>query len=155
MSKLFNMNEIVTVQMPKDALDEIRYLVKCMRESDVAATASPRVYELQAKRMNYVPDYHDCDEKIVVEEDSSEHEEQGFEVGDVIYIKYRWETIASFFSEAGLKQHLDLNRHNYGETRMWISHAFRNPELECLHEALYVIADLNKKEVDESAPAVL
>lgn len=55
---------------------------------------------------------------------------QTYEVKDV------WEDRNWFFTDEGYNQHLDLNRHNYGEVRSYLKHAFRNPEMKAIFEHL-------------------
>lgn len=59
---------------------------------------------------------------------------------------HHWETQEAFFTESGVKRHLDLNKHNYRNGhRDFVIHAFRNPEIEELFKALRILA-LNAKE---------
>ena len=61
-----------------------------------------------------------------------EHIEK-FELG------HYWETDQAFFTEKGVKQHIELNGHNLRDHRDYVVHAFRNPEIKELFEAIRAV----------------
>ena len=54
---------------------------------------------------------------------------------------HHWETDQAFFTEEGVKQHIELNGHNLGEHRDYVVHAFRNPEVANLFKAIRAVVD--------------
>lgn len=74
----------------------------------------------------WLKDYGYEDERLEKEIEQIEK----FEIG------HYWETDQAFFTEHGVKQHLELNGHNLREHRDYVVHSFRNPEIINLFEAL-------------------
>lgn len=71
--------------------------------------------------------------------DKEEHAGE-FELIEEFQMGHYWETKQAFFTEEGLKRHIDLNGHNIRNHRDYVVHAFRNPEMRELFEALRTIA---------------
>lgn len=92
------------------------------RHHDMEST-SCKTYE---EAVQWLKEYGYKDDKL---EKEIEHIEK-FEMG------HYWETSQSFMTEQGVKRHLELNRHNLGDHRDYVVHAFRNPEMRELFEAL-------------------
>ena len=58
-----------------------------------------------------------------------------------------------FLTEKGVRQHMDLNRHNYRHynkltEKGYVKHAFRNPEMEKLMKAIMVFGDVQVEDED-------
>jgi hypothetical protein len=85
--------------------------------------ASYKEYEDAVK---WLVEYGYEGEKLEKEKDNIEE----FQMG------HYWETNQMFFTEKGVKRHLNLNRHNLKEHRDYVVHAFRNPEMRELFEAI-------------------
>lgn len=47
-----------------------------------------------------------------------------------------WETTQAFFTERGVKEHIELNGHNLKNHRDYVVHSFRNPEIKNLFVAI-------------------
>lgn len=47
-----------------------------------------------------------------------------------------WETQQCFLTEHGVERHISMNKHNLGKHRDYVIHAFRNPELQELYDAI-------------------
>lgn len=47
-----------------------------------------------------------------------------------------WETDQAFFTERGVKRHIELNGHNLRNYRDYVVHSFRNPEMKELFQAI-------------------
>lgn len=60
-------------------------------------------------------------------------EEQGFKKFDY---EYREEYQNAFFTEKACREHIKANAHHYNDGVDYISHAFRNPEMETVLEFL-------------------
>lgn len=45
------------------------------------------------------------------------------------YYRERWEFVTACFTEAAANEHIRLNGHNIGKTRVYAYSAFRNPEM--------------------------
>lgn len=71
------------------------------------------------------------------EGDELEKEKQDIEE---FQMGHYWETSQAFLTEAGLKRHIEINGHNLRNTRDYVVHAFRNPEMRELFDALRAVA---------------
>ena len=125
-----------------DTLPE-RFL-KEIESQDTRATAKPIFVKLQMK--HYVmadprtAEYHakakDCEFLTEAPEDLGLDPDEDLAWNEV------WKTEQVFFTYKGLAEHMELNGHNYRhETRDYVTHAFRNPEMVRVHQ---LIASLPK-----------
>jgi hypothetical protein len=57
-----------------------------------------------------------------------------------IELEAYWEDYNVFFTEEGYRQHIAQNKHNLPEHHSYIYHAFRNPEIAGLLEAIGVVS---------------
>lgn len=145
-----------------EAIDWLKNLMTEIDSADSKGTAKPFQYLLQQKR-EYVshPGYGIQTRKIyyhhimedggaasyeeavseITEYYGKDHEEIETEIGSIeeFEMGHYWETSQAFLTENGLKRHLDINGHNLGERRGYVVHAFRNPEMVELFEAIRAI----------------
>jgi len=64
-----------------------------------------------------------------------------------LYVKKEWHDVAHFFTFRGGQEHLELNAHNYRkETRFYIKHCFRNPEMALIQKLVLNQAKPSKLE---------
>lgn len=149
--------------MTKDQAHEwIKSLLERVDSQDCRDTAKPIQFLLQVKREYVAHDeYHvghtekvfhhhtferrqakSFDEAVQMlfeygyRDDELEKEKEHIEELDM---GHYWETTQAFFSEDGLKRHLEANRHNLGEHRDYVIHAFRNPEFRELFDVLRAV----------------
>lgn len=130
------------------ATEGLADFVREVDTQDNRATARPILFELQTKRRipadprtgRYSEKAKDCDWL------SESPECLGLHPEETIYWEEIWETRAVFFTLKGLQEHLEMNRHNYGEYRDYVVHAFRNPEMVRVHswlrESVQATADI-------------
>lgn len=88
-----------------------------------------QAYESYEEVVQWLSDYGYEGEKLEKEKENIEE----FQIG------HHWETNQMFFTEKGVKQHLELNRHNLKEHRDYVVHAFRNPEMKELFNAIRAV----------------
>ena len=128
-------------------------LAKRIKENDNRCTAMPYLILLQVKRtyvgdedyshdgqVQYVEHYSgnyaraDTEEELKKEIKSwhDEDEEIDFEKYDITrhWQGFYWDTVNVFLTDKGYKEHLQQNRHNLGEHRTFMIHAFRNQEMQ-------------------------
>lgn len=67
-----------------------------------------------------------CKENEYEGDDIPEYREYGYD--------YDWEDVCVCLTEEGCKEHLRLNGHNYGKTRIYVKSFYRNPEMEAILE---------------------
>jgi hypothetical protein len=150
--------------MTKDeAMAWLKSFINEVDTQDNLWTAQPVQFLLQQKR-EYVADgdYHhtttafkhpemepddgwfetedDCI-KFLKEDKEYEGEKLAEEIEKIetIYLGHYWETSQSFFTKRGFEEHVRCNRHNLGEHRPYVVHAFRNWENQELFKAIRAI----------------
>lgn len=154
--------------MNKDqAVDWLKHFIAHIDTQDNRGTAKPIFYLLQTPTVIWGEslshadvtkyalcefDYYDYDSK---EELISSMKENGFSDDEIKEHKHKivsiegetiWETQETFFTKHGLDRHLDLNKHNYRKGhRDYVVHAFRNPEIKELFEAIRAIINPHDK----------
>ncbi len=142
----------------EQALDWIRDFLKEVDSQDNRATAHPIQFLLQTKQ-EYVahPEYHHNTRTVfhhhIMENGSQESHEDAvkylidygyegkkldeeIEAIEQFEIGHHWETSQMFFTEKGVKRHIEANGHNLKCHRDYVVHAFRNPEMSELFECL-------------------
>jgi len=116
-------------------------------------TAQPLLIELQTKK-RIMADRRCARHQATAKNCSfltESPEDLGLDPEEQIYWDEEWLTEQSFFTHKGLAEHLELNGHNYNsETRSYIKHAFRNPEIRRVHEIISATPKLI--EIMEIAP---
>jgi hypothetical protein len=138
---------------------EISELRNNLKTQDNRSTAKPIFFLLQEKRTYVCHEEYDSgyEEDIWVERLSGDYcrfksqadviswlkenypEHTGQVQGihwDTFKMGCYWNTVNVFFTEEGYKQHLLLNEHNLGEHRLYVIHAFRNPEIELVQKVI-------------------
>lgn len=56
---------------------------------------------------------------------------------ELVGYRYEYETKGTFFTEKAAKEHLRLNKHHYSDrARIYVVHAWRDPEAELVHKVL-------------------
>lgn len=144
-----------------EAIEWMKAFIKEVDTQDNRATANPIQFLLQVKQ-EYVahPEYNWRVERVwrhpEMEGRSSESYDEvvrwlsdyGYEGEKLekekenieeLQMGHYWETNQMFFTEKGVKQHLELNRHNLGDYRDYVVHAFRNPEMKELFNAIRAV----------------
>lgn len=152
----------MTTQTDREkALSWIAGFLKRIDTQDSRGTSRPILYLLQQKR-EYVahPEYNYTTETVFRHPDMESAScksldaaknwliDSGF-VGknlereidriEEFQMGHYWETAQAFFTEEGVKRHIELNGHNLKEHRDYVVHCFRNPEMKELFDALRVI----------------
>jgi hypothetical protein len=89
------------------------------------------------------------DEGPVTNEETVELLESGAaELDDGEYRKVgyrdRWENVQPFFTEEGAKEHLRINGHNLGKTRIYAEGSFRNAEWRFMRELILALVPSEK-----------
>ncbi len=142
----------------EQAIEWLKEFIFEIDSQDNRATAKPIQFLLQQKKIYVAHDDYTFNSKTVYHhhcmEDGScetyndaieklknygyEGDELDSEIKNIkkLQICHYWETIQSFFTEKGVKRHVELNGHNLGEYRSYVVHSFRNPEIKCLFEAI-------------------
>jgi hypothetical protein len=128
---------------------DLEEMGKEMMDQDRAGTASPYIVALQEKVPTQVGPDQEYDKRIyysswlecefdTIEELEAQAKENGSDVCQVVrestlcHIKYKWEDRNWFFTRKALEVHVKQNKHRYGETRSYVYHCFRNPEMEAV-----------------------
>ena len=145
----------------QEALSWLKNFIGEVDSQDNRATAKPIQFLLQTKREYVAHDDYNWHTKEVwrhpiMEEESKETFQEvvdwlkgyGYE-GDKLaeeieniesfQMGHHWETEQAFFTESGVKKHLELNRHNLRDHRDYVVHAFRNPEMKELFDAIRAV----------------
>lgn len=141
-----------------EALIWIRNFLDLVDKQNNRATASPILFLLQTKQ-EYVahPDFYRQTEAVFHHPEMEGFNKKSFEEAKAWLVEYGyegeelekeisnieefqmghyWETQQAFFTEEGVKRHLDLNGHNLRNHRDYVVHCFRNPEMTELFKAL-------------------
>ena len=131
--------------------------------NDNRMTAFPYLILLQEKERYVTKDGYGYDTEIVYVETISGDYNEAKTLGGLIdwwndgldedekrtewkegkdYVKhtmgYYWRTVNVFFTDKGVQEHLDKNKHNLREYRTYGIHAFRNDEMDEVYELLGV-----------------
>lgn len=108
--------------------------IKRLDTQDNRGTAKPILIELQEREIRISmgePGVGSYRQMLAKDAPFTEcPEDLGIDPNATVYVWEEWETRAVFFTYEGYKEHLDLNRHNYGEIRDYVVHPFRNPEIK-------------------------
>lgn len=137
-------------------------------KNDNRGTAKPYLLLLQEKE-KYVahPEYNHNTETVWVERRSGDYtsfksekeclewvknwyedpfyepeEDEDYEIHEM---GHHWKTVNVFLTDKGYEEHLDQNRHNLRDFRSYGIHAFRNPEIKKMFEAIESCASLEKE----------
>lgn len=150
------------IEISKDGLDFARKLAEEIDAQDNRCTARPYFYVIQEKRVEAVPEgcgdfvrWLHCDGELMDEDDVRDWLEldDSADIPDIadereeltaISCVERWVTPENhnvFFTEKAIKKHIKANAHHWGETRTYVRHAWRNPEMEGALSALREIAE--------------
>lgn len=147
-----------------EAINWIRNFLNDIDAQDNRCTAKPIIFLLQTKS-EYVahPQYYGSGARTVyrhpmMEENSldsvsevkkwvneffegrtDKQLQDEYEKIEELQIGHHWDTQEVCFTEKGIQRHLALNKHNYRDCRDFVIHAFRNPEISELFEALRLI----------------
>jgi len=158
-------------KMTKDeAIAWFKSFINEVDTQDNRSTAKPIQFLLQQKR-EYVADGDYCHTRTAFKHHEMESEDGWFETEDdcikflkedkeyegkkleeeigeieTLHIGHYWETSQSFFTKRGLDEHIHSNKHNLGEHRDYVVHAFRNWENQELFEAIRAIISEVKSE---------
>ena len=129
---------------------EVKTLIQNIRTQDNRITAHP-VFIIQERERDFGVDreYWDCG-YILVNKDDIEcnhedekeaiewHKENGDDYNEDDYRKVyyldRWEFVTACLTEAGCEEHIRINGHNLGVTRIYVSSGHRNPEWQLLRK---------------------
>ena len=115
-----------------------------LRTQDNRCTHLPMFcVQVQEKISPILRDYADDTEWINMESGDYEQVPANTEGAEEFGYKLIWKTVAVFFTEAGAKEHLELNGHNYRhykDHRIYAESFFRNPEMEAVRDYLISLA---------------
>lgn len=150
----------------EEALVWVRNFLNDVDTQDNAGTAQPLQVLLQVKREYVAHEEYNHRTEIVYHHpemegrSASSHVEAiqwlkdyGYEgkelqkeIGNIeeFHMGHYWDTEQMFFTHSGYKRHMDLNIHNYrGDkaVRPYVVHAFRNPEMREMVQALRIIIE--------------
>lgn len=137
------------------ALQVLRDLIHRIDTQDNRCTAKPFIHLLQYRRRRCVPhcggdggwwgpedDWEIARVKAATEEEALKILKERFphyEFGELERydaIEW-WETVNVFLTQDGYERHVALNHHNFpGEHRDYLEHAYRNPELKEVLDAI-------------------
>ena len=157
------MSDMVTIQIPKKAHVFLHELATRIRDQDNRGTAKPYFLVLRQEKWRPCHDHYSsgdtrrrrldykrgdpCAHNSKAEYtqwlkdhdyDLSEDEiEREWDEMEVVTEEQYFEEDNVFFTDAAYERHLELNGHNVREPRhSYLKHAFRNPEMAGLFEAL-------------------
>lgn len=120
-----------------EALEWLQQFIVRINNQDNAGTASPFYFVLQEKQQYPTSSEYQYDD---IKEEPEDHEDPESET-TTVYLKNHWEAVAFAFTREGIQRHLDQNRHNYKETRIWVEHGYRNPEMSTMLEAISTLVE--------------
>ena len=149
----------------QEAINWLAELINRIDTQDSRHTAKPVQFLLQVKRHIYGEqlsdpdftkyahpryDYHDYDspDEIIADmiENGWDKEDAEKERNNIREYQgqHYWDTEQVFLTEEGVKRHLEQNRHNLFEPRDYVIHAFRNPEMKELYDAIRTIVSFEE-----------
>jgi hypothetical protein len=104
------------------------------------------VLETEEEIVNAIYEYKD--EEISVEEimalESWERDEIMEEAGwQKMNFDYEYKYQDAFFTEKACEEHIRLNSYHYADPHSYVSHAFRNPEMELVQKFLINLTKQN------------
>lgn len=148
----------------EEALSWLKDFMNECESQDNRGTAKPIQFLLQVRR-DYVahPDYNlgsttrwfhselqrDFETREEAEKALADYGFKGKELKEKIEeleeleIGHYWETEQCFLTERGYKQHIEINGHNLRHYKKYVVHAFRNPELRSLFDAIKALINEN------------
>lgn len=115
------------------------------------------LFVVQKKQRRYGFDADYCDESAWIDSEGNEvhgdeakameasYEETGVEPDDFrrTGVCDAWEFVTLMFTQAAADEFIDRNRHRYGEMRVYVDSAYRNPEMIAVRNFLSALAKEN------------
>jgi hypothetical protein len=139
----------------QEAKEILKSLITRIDTQDNRATAKPFLHLLRVKRRIFVPTSNDGGWWIDTQDSEIEaiQANNRIQAASILSERYEitvnpdfleecdlvewWETRNVFLTKEGLNQHLKLNAHNLeDEYQDYMIHAFRNPEISALFDAI-------------------
>jgi hypothetical protein len=159
-----------TIQVSDEMYAQLMELSKEMNIQDKRATAEPYFFQIQTKKKIYVPDGcgNECwvndDNEIETEEGINDtifqYEDEAIPIENIQSMKdYEKEEILeragwrkvnyqfedqyenAFFTSKACKDHIEKNHYHYHKPIDYLTHAFRNPEMELIFKFLSSLTD--------------
>lgn len=151
-----------TIEIPDELHDQLMELSRNINSQDNRSTAMPYFFQIRTKEKIAVPEgcgtecwAYDGSTIETEEEITGEISEiKQLEIKDVTKDEYEREEILeeagwrkvnydyeekfqnAFLTEKSCKEHIERNRYHYKDPVDYLSHAFRNPDLELIYEFL-------------------
>ncbi|MGH1365834.1 MAG: hypothetical protein ACRBF0_19905 [Calditrichia bacterium] len=138
------MVKTVSIELPIDVYEKLKTIAKEVETQDNRATAPPYFFQIMEKKRIYGMDDDYADLFIWVSNHDGEETyhpdavEEDFDEDKFHKVYYKDEYVYknAFFSEKAIKRHIELNHYHYSEPKTFLTHAFRNPELELFFQFL-------------------
>lgn len=152
-----------TIEVSDELHQKLMELSESINSQDNRATAMPYFFQIMTKEKRHVPDgcgiecWHYEDSTIETEEEINQtiadyldcdiqqakilddyEKEATLEKAGWRKVNYDYEEKYqnAFLTERSCKEHIKLNHYHYNEPVDYLSHAFRNPDLETVYEFL-------------------
>ena len=118
-------------------MGDLSDISKRLREQDNRCTTNP-MFCVQEKRRETGYDPQWTDNRVWIDHESGDYETSEVEKPGYEEIGYKdtWYTIMVTFTEQGCKDYLKANRHNHGETRIYVESFRRCEEMIRIREWL-------------------
>lgn len=81
-------------------------------------------------------DYSEADERTAKRLDALDDDGRSTGKWEKSYYRQSWEFVTACFTEAGCADHIRMNGHNLGETRIYADGSYRNPEYRAVRDFL-------------------
>jgi hypothetical protein len=159
------------IEISDELYKRLKEISEAIKTQNNRSTAKPYFYQIQTKELVAVPEgcgtecYHNDGSQIETEEEINQTifeykdgkmlikeiqklddwekegilEDAGWQKGNYDY-KDQYEN--AFFTEKGCREHIRLNKHHYNEPVDYLTHAFRNPDMETIFEFFKAIAGI-------------
>jgi hypothetical protein len=156
------------INISEKTYEFLKNLAREIKTQNNRATAFPYFYQIRIEEKIYGLDSDYTDNFIYLSKEDSEiwfetkeevfyylKEEypdlpSGVDVEDFGFYRLGVRTVPKyencFLTERAIRKHIKQNHYHYNNPTDYLSHAFRNPELEDLINAVFEIEELNKED---------
>jgi len=161
-----DVKEMVTVSVPKELYEYVKKLSSLMNSQDNRATRQPIYYTIRyTDKLTCSEDsdmfvYLDSDDPDIeyenIEEARTSHKEDGYEGEDLEnkimeltqwYYQHVTRHKNVFLTEEACHLHMKQNKHHAGyKEHSYVSHAWRNPEMEKVFELIHEVGSSHDTE---------
>lgn len=154
-----------TIEVTDEMYDKLIELSNEINSQDNRATAAPYFFQIQTQKRVFTPEAcgNECwvSDDILIETDDEinktifEYKDEQIHIDDIKRmenyekeqileeagwrkVNYQWEERYenAFLTEKSCREHIRLNHYHYCEPVDYLSHAFRNPDMEIIHKFL-------------------